>query len=165
MSIDIGNKYHLYGTMLFKLCLVMLANEADAEDAVQDTFLKYMKRNPGFESDEHEKAWFIRVGTNVCRDMLRARKRRPTVDMDEISELIGEEEPDRLEMLEMLEQILVLPQKIRTVIYLFYVEEYKVKEIARMIRASVSAVKMRLSRGRILLKLEMEENTYEKDRY
>lgn len=157
MSIDMGNKYHLYGTMLFKLCLVILTSESDAEDAVQDTFLRYMKKNPDFESTEHEKAWFIRVGTNVCKDMLRARKRRPAVDIDELSEIIGTEEPDRLEMLEILEQILALPLKFRTVIYLFYVEGYKVEEIARMIRASVSAVKMRLMRGRILLKLEMEE--------
>jgi RNA polymerase sigma factor (sigma-70 family) len=161
MSIDIGNKYHLYGTMLFKLCLVILTNEADAEDAVQDTFLRYMKKGPDFETADHEKAWFIRVGTNVCKDMLRARKRRPTVDMDELSDLIGKEEPDRLEMLEMLEQILILPQKYRTVIYLFYVEGYKVEEIARMIRASVSAVKMRLLRGRIMLKLEMEDKACE----
>ena len=157
MSIEIGEKYHLYGNMLFKLCLVILANEADAEDAVQDTFLKYMRKDPEFISSEHEKAWFIRVGTNVCKDILRTRKRKATVDIDDFADLVGTQTTDPLETLETLEQILRLPTKLRTVIYLFYVEGYKVEEIAKVIRTSASAVKMRLMRGRILLKLEMEE--------
>ena len=60
-----------YGNMLFRLCLLTLGNAADAEDAVQDTLIKYLQKAPVFESADHEKAWLITVATNRCRDMLR----------------------------------------------------------------------------------------------
>lgn len=64
-----------YSNMLYKICIVMLCNEQDAQDAVQDTFCRYLEKKPEFKSPEHEKAWLIRVATNISRDMLRFRKR------------------------------------------------------------------------------------------
>jgi len=155
MTVDLETKFNMYGTILYKICIVMMANESDAEDAVQDTFLKYIKKKPEFEGLEHERAWFIRVAVNVCKDMLRARKWRTTVDIDDLVELTRDE-PEPFEKTETFEQILTLPPKYKTVIYLYYAEGYKVEEIARMIGASASAVKMRLKRGRGMLKMEME---------
>ena len=60
-----------YGNMLFRICFVMLGNSFDAEDAVQETFIKYIKTNKSFESEEHIKAWLIRVATNKSRDILQ----------------------------------------------------------------------------------------------
>ena len=155
MTVDLETKFNLFSTMLYKICIVMMANESDAEDAVQDTFLKYIKNRPDFECAEHEKAWFIRVAVNVCKDMLRARKWRTAVDIDDLIELTRDEQ-EPFEKTEAFEQILRLPPKYKTVIYLYYAEGYKAEEIARMIGSSVSAVKMRLKRGRGMLKMELE---------
>ena len=69
-----------YGDMLFRICLVMLCNDQDAQDAVQDTFCRYMEHTPKFRDGEHEKAWLIRVAANRCRDMHRKRLRHPEVE-------------------------------------------------------------------------------------
>ncbi|MBQ8800570.1 MAG: RNA polymerase sigma factor [Lachnospiraceae bacterium] len=135
-----------YGTMLFRLCLVSLGNASDAEDAVQETLIKYIQKKPVFETSEHEKAWLITVATNNCRDMLRFRIRHPVIDVEEIKEYTTEE-PDS----GILEALLTLPEKFRMVLTLYYVEEYSVGEIAKIIGKTASAVKMRLQKGRILL--------------
>lgn len=71
-----------YSNMLYKICIVMLCNEQDAKDAIQDTFCKYLEKRADFANDEHEKAWLIRVATNICRDMLRSRIRHPKVSIE-----------------------------------------------------------------------------------
>jgi len=124
----------------------MLRNDQDAQDAVQDTFMKYMKKAPAFESPEHEKAWLITVATNTCRDMQRLRLRHAHVDADNL--------PDRAAQTQdggILRVLTALPEKYRLVLTLHYVEEYKVGEIADMIGKTPSAVKMRLKKGRELL--------------
>lgn len=133
-----------YGTMLFRICLVSLGNNADAEDAVQDTFLRYIQKAPAFESDEHEKAWLIRVAVNRCRDMIRSR--RPQVDIETVAGYGHTEESG-----EVIAALMTLPDKFRTVLTLHYVEGYKVNEIAKMTGKTPSAIKMRLQKGRALL--------------
>lgn len=75
-----------YGNILFRLCLITLGNASDAEDAVQETLIKYLQKAPEFENAEHEKAWLITVATNKCRDILRFKNRHPVVNIDEINE-------------------------------------------------------------------------------
>ena len=135
-----------YGNALYRLCFVMLGNESDAEDAVQETFIKYMQRAPRFESTEHEKAWLITVASNQCRDTLRFRKRHPQID-SEYLQVLSTNSPDS----GILEALMALPEKFRLVLTLYYVEEYRTDEIARMIGKTPSAVKMRLQKGRRLL--------------
>ena len=72
--------------MLFKICLVLLCNEADAQDAVQETFCKYWQYNKKFIDEEHEKAWLIRVVINRCKDMRRFEKNHPVIDITELSD-------------------------------------------------------------------------------
>lgn len=138
---------HEYGDTLYRICLLMLKNHADAEDAVQETFIKYMQKDPVFTGSEHKKAWLITVSANKCRDMLRKRGR--TVDESEeiLKNIAVDEESSGI-----LEALLELPEKFRIVMTLHYVEEYKVEEIARIIGKTSSAVKMRLQKGRALLK-------------
>lgn len=136
-----------YGNMLFRLCLITLGNASDAEDAVQEILIKYLKRAPAFEDAEHEKAWLIRVATNQCRDMLRFRSRHPVINIEEINEFTGEKSDSGI-----MEALMELPEKFRTVLLLHYVEEYSVQEIARIIGKTASAVKMRLQKGRKLLR-------------
>ena len=135
-----------YGNILFRLCLLTLGNASDAEDAVQETFLKYLRKAPDFENEEHEKAWLITVATNQCKDMLRFRKRHPVAEPEEL-EVFVQESSD----CEILETLMTLPEKFKTVLLLYYVEEYSTEEIAKVIGKTKSAVKMRLQKGRKLL--------------
>lgn len=144
---------HTYGNILYRLCLVMLGNGADAEDALQETLIRYYQKAPRFESAEHQKAWLITVATNQCRDLLRYRKRHPQID-PEILQTVPAEAPDG----SILEALMTLPEKFRLVLTLYYVEDYPISEIARIIGRTPSAVKMRLQKGRKLL-----EETYRKE--
>ena len=138
-----------YSNMLFKICLVMLGGEQDAEDALQDTFLKYISKAPVFSDTEHQKAWLIRVTTNTCNDMGRFRLRHNHVNIDDLSNYYQSEESA-----DILEMVLMLPQKYKIVIHLHYVEGYDVESIAKITGISVAATKKRLQRGREMLKLE-----------
>ena len=140
-----------YGDMLYRICLVMLRNTADAEDAVEETFIKYMLSSPQFNDDEHEKAWLITVAANKCRDMLRSRKRHIT----ERDDILRNYSIDR-ESTGVLEALMEVPEKYRIVLTLHYIEGYKVDEIAEMIGKTSSAVKMRLAKGRELLKEKLK---------
>ena len=141
-----------YGDMLFRICFVMLGNRYDAEDAVQDTFIRYIRKRTAYESEDHEKAWLIRVATNRCRDLLRFRFRHATLELDSISD-----HSTAMEEGEMIEALFRLPPKLKSVMYLYYVEGYRVDEIAEIISRTTSAVKMRLKKGREELKKEYFE--------
>lgn len=132
-----------YGNMLYRICLVSLGNSADAEDAVQDTFLKYIQKAPAFESGEHEKAWLIRVAVNTCKDILKHR--RPQVDIDTVQQSAPQGSDG-----EVMAALMALPEKFRTVLILHCVEGYSVNETAEITGISPSAVKMRLQKARRL---------------
>lgn len=144
---DIEMVMHTYGSMLFRLCLVMLGNTNDAEDAVQETLIRYLKKAPEFHDEEHRKAWLLRVATNQCKDSLRFRNRHPVIDIDEIKEFTDDGEDSGI-----LDVLMTLPDKYRIVLILYYVEEFNSKEIAKIVGRSTSAVKMRLAKGRELLR-------------
>ena len=128
-----------YASELFRLCLVMIKNTHDAEDAVQDTLLSYLQHAPEFESRESERSWLLTVAANRCRDSLRRAKRHPSVSMDELTELGATDEHALV-----LDALMALPEKFRLVLTLHYVEGYSTSEIAGMIGRTPSAVKMRL---------------------
>ena len=136
-----------YGDMLYRICLLSLKNHADAEDAVQEVFLKYFTHAPEFNSENHRKAWLITVALNQCKTVHRQKKRSiPTEpELLKISETVSQENHA------ILDALLQVPEKFRTVLILYYVEGYKIQEIANLIGKSSSAVKMRLSKGRKLL--------------
>lgn len=136
-----------YGNILFRICLIMLGNSHDAEDAVQETFFKYLQKAPEFKEKEHEKAWLIKVASNRCKDMLRFRTRNMETDIESICEFMQDSTDSGI-----LEALMTLPEKYRIVLILYYVEQYKTEEIAKVIGKSASAVKMRLQKGRRLLK-------------
>ena len=135
-----------YGNNLYRICLVTLKNLADAEDALQDTIIRYLQKSPKFESGAHQKAWLIRVAINICRDMLRKRRY-----YDEKVENIPVPEADEQQQAA-LDALLTLPEQFRTLLTLHYIEGYSVAELARILGKTQSAVKMRLSKGRALLR-------------
>lgn len=150
---DIENVVDTYGNTLFRLCLVMLGNPHDAEDVLQETFMKYLQKAPDFREKEHEKAWLIKVASNRCRDILRLRDKHVVYDMESIYEFTQDSSDSGI-----LDALMTLPEKFKIVLILYYVEQYKTEEIAEMIGKSASAVKMRLQKGRRLLK-----EVYKKD--
>ena len=149
----ITRAYDKYAVMLYRLCVVQLGNKADAEDVVQDVFVKYMSVMPCFNDCEHEKAWFIRVAVNRCHDKRRAKFFKTAVPLDSVAQLAADAEPSPVP-----EELAALPEKYRMPIMLHYVEGYSVKEIAELLELTQSAVKVRLHRGRQQLKLELEES-------
>jgi RNA polymerase sigma-70 factor (ECF subfamily) len=144
-----------YSEMLFKICLVLTRNPYDAEDAVQETFLRYLKKPPDFGDEEHRKAWLIRVATNTCKDLLRFKTRHNHANLDDIAEYCA-----KPEQTEVLEAVMALPYKLRVTFLLHYVAGYDVRETAKNLSCSENAIKKRLQRGRELLKIELEGENY-----
>ena len=140
-----------YGNMLFRYALMMLGTVQDAEDVVQDTLLIYWQKAPEFKNKDHEKAWLLTVTANRCRDLLRKRQRRGETLFDSVTE-VTDIVMETAEGSGILEALMHLPEKYKKVLYLYYVEEYRIEDIAGIIRKTSSAVKMRLKKGRQLLK-------------
>ena len=86
INADLEAAIHKYSDMLYKICFVILKNEHDTKDVLQDTFLIYYTKKPKFESEEHRKAWLIRVSQNKCREFLRFHKRHASLSLDKIDE-------------------------------------------------------------------------------
>ena len=139
-----------YGTMLFRYALMMLGTAQDAEDVIQDTLLVYWQKAPVFGDKDHEKAWLLTVTANRCRDFLRKRLRRGEVSMENVAELTALTS-EFSEGSSVLEALMQLPEKYKKVLYLYYVEEYRIEDIAGIVGKTASAVKMRLKKGRELL--------------
>jgi RNA polymerase sigma-70 factor (ECF subfamily) len=135
-----------YGDMLYRICLCALRNTADAEDAVQEVLLKYMTKAPAFDSEERRKAWLIKVAMNQCRTMQRRASRNIPTDPALLHP--PELAPADRRIFRALMQV---KEPFRTVLVLYYVEGYKQAEIAKITGTSVSAVKMRLNKGKKLL--------------
>ena len=143
----------LYADTVRRICMIHLKNYADTEDIFQTVFLKYVLHTAPFDSQEHEKAWIIRVTINACRDLLRNVCRNRTVSLDELIEKSQElSEPGS----ELLEAVLSLPWKYRDVIYLHYYEGYSAPEISRILNRNVNTVYTLLTRARKLLKNRLE---------
>lgn len=152
-ELKLAEKYVAYGDMLFRIAYSSLLSKEDAEDAVQEVFTKYLKKAPSFKGEEHERAWFIRVTVNQCHDIQRRQKVRGYTPLHEMVERpILDEDPDSI-----LEEVLGLPESYKTAILLHYFEGYSVEEIALILKITKSAVKMRLLRGRELLKKEISK--------
>ena len=141
-----------YSPMLYRICVVMLGNEADAQDAVQDTICRYLERRKEFRDGEHEKAWLIKVAQNRCRDMRRFQMRHPKISLEEVT--ASYEDP---EYSQVLVELISLPLPVKEAVYLYYIDGYKTTEVSEILGISVNAVKKRLQRGRKLLRLRLEQ--------
>lgn len=138
-----------YSDTVRRLCMIHLKNEADTEDIFQTVFLKYVLSSASFESEEHEKAWFIRVTINACRDLLRSFFRKNTVSLDQ---LLDQPAPVGEDHREVLEAVLSLPPRYKDAVYLHYYEGYTAPEIGRILGKNVNTVYTLLGRARQLLK-------------
>ena len=140
-----------YATMLLRVAYSQLNNRAEAEDTVQEVLLKYMEKAPIFQSEEHEKAWLLRVTVNHCKNHLASAWFRKRADLDE-----GIPALDNAE-LELVSAVAALPAKYRAVVHLYYFEGYSTKEIAEILHSRPNTVSSRLSRARALLAKALKE--------
>lgn len=144
----IANIYNRQYDTVYRVCFSFMKNAEDAEDMMQETFLKLISSKKQFESEEHEKAWLVVTASNTCKDELRRWKRR----LEYIKSLFQQENVVWKEDDKVLEWVMELPVKYKQVIYLYYYEGYRTSEIASMLHCSESTVRNQLARGRRLLK-------------
>ena len=138
-----------YADTVRRICMIHLKNHADTEDIFQNVFLKYVLSTAVFESEEHEKAWFIRVTINACRDLLKSFFRSRTVSLDTLLDQPADlTENDRT----VLDAALALPPKYRDVVYLHYYEGYTAPQIADMLHKNVNTVYTLLNRAKQALR-------------
>ena len=156
---DVMSAYEKNADLLFRISLGILGNEHDAQDAVQETFIRYMRHVLKFSSFEHEKAWLIRVTENICLDMLRHKKIRNYTPIEEIHSL--EDAAETNNETDVFEKLSKLPSKFKTVIILHHLEGYSVEETSKILGISLSATKMRLKRGREALRNSLEKEDYD----
>lgn len=149
-----NNAAREYRDMVYRIALNALGSPQDAEDAVQEVFLRLYTAEKPFDGREHLRHWLIRVTVNVCKDVLRSPWRRHRVPLEELPD-----QPvfDRPEQASLYREVMALPEKYRTVLYLFYYEELTVKEIAGALGMKTSAVTTRLHRARAKLKEQLTE--------
>lgn len=140
----------IYSGLVYRIAYYQTQSKSDAEDIFQEVFLDYLKSAPEFENEEHRKAWLIRVTVNRCKKLWRTPWRRKTVLVDE-PELC--QSPAEAAV---WEQVALLPQNYRAVLYLYYYEGYSTEEIAGILHLNPPNVRARLTRARKLLKEHLE---------
>ena len=143
-----------YRDRLFAAAFQVCGNAADAEDAAQEALLRYHLSDKEFENQEHIRAWLLRVAVNWAKNISRSFWRRNTLPLEEYMETLTF---DCQESREIFREVMALPEKYRLVIHLYYYEDYSVEEIGRILGIRVSNVKVRLSRGRQMLKATLQE--------
>lgn len=154
MRLSAQETFQAYADRVYAAAYTLLRSPEDAEDVVQDTFLKYCGITKDFESSEHIKAWLLRLAINRAKDIQRQFWRRNVTGWEDYEGSLEFQEPqDR----ELFAAVMTLPQKYRTAIHLYYYEDYSIREIAQVLGSTQSAVKTQLSRGRKILKSMLME--------
>lgn len=154
---EVNRAVETYSNMIRRLCMIHLKNYADTDDIFQTVFLKYVLSSISFESEAHEKAWFIRVTINACKDLLKSFFRSRVTSLDEVLEQPAEIPPDYREV---LEAVLSLPKKYRDVVYLHYYEDYTAPEISEILGKNVNTVYTLLNRSKQALREKLGGDDY-----
>lgn len=155
---EVNRAIEQYADTVRRLCMIHLKNYHDTEEIFQTVFLKYFLSSVVFENNEHEKAWFIRVTINACKDLLKSFFRSRTVPLDE---LLNQTEEPTSDHSEVIEAVLALPAKYREVVYLYYYEEYTAVEISRILGKKLNTVYTLLTRSKRLLKERLGGDEFE----
>lgn len=151
-SLTIEQLVYTYSDTIYRIAITSLKSKADAEDIVQTVLIKYLESNVAFESEEHQKAWLIRVALNECNNYYRSSWIKKVVPLMEWQDGVVQAH----EINHVHKEVLSLPQKYKIPIHLHYFEGYSIKEIASILATKESTIKTWLSRGREQLKVKME---------
>lgn len=148
-----------YSDMVYRMAYSLVKNKYDAEDIYQEVFVRFFSKRPQFQSEDHEKAWFLRVTINLCKNLWKTAWRQKVISLGEdLEERL--EEADSLGTVEekgLIEVVKSLPQKYRVVIHLFYYEELSIEEISKVLKMKPATVRTHLTRARAKLRNMLEE--------
>ncbi len=154
MRQSVQEQFEKYQNNLYAAAFNICKNTEDAKDIVQETFIQYYSLRKEFDNEQHIRAWLIRVAINKAKNINRSFWRKNKRPLEDYMESLTFETPESEEL---FETVMALPEKFRIVIHLFYYEDYAIREIADILKISESNVKVRLSRGRSLLKEKLQE--------
>ncbi len=143
-----------YGDTVFRIAFNYCKNRADSDDIAQNVLLKYYKSKKDFENEEHIRNWLIKVTVNECKKLLISPWRKNTCSIDEAGNKLTFEKQEESDL---YYTVMNLPKKYRVVVYMFYFEDYSVKEISSLLNINASTVRTRLQRAREKLKTNLEE--------
>lgn len=148
---EIAEIYSRHVKTIYRVCFTYMKNSADTEDIVQETFVKLIKSGGVFENEEHEKAWLIRTATNLCKDNLRHwwRKRENLEDYE------NTQGTDNFQVDNTLEAVMSLPDKYKTVVYLYYYDGYNSVEISSILSKPQSTIRNYLHEARNILRTKL----------
>ena len=155
---EVNTAMEKYADTVRRLCMIHLKSYHDSEDIFQTVFLKYVLSTVKFESEQHEKAWFIRVTINACKDFFKDFFRSHIVPLEELLHQQEELTPDNSEV---LDAVLSLPAKYRDTVYLHYYEGYTAAEIAQILKKNKNTVYTLLTRSKQMLKEKLGGDNYE----
>lgn len=127
--------------MIYRIAYQNLYNVFDAEDIMQDVFIQLITKKSIFVDEEHVKAWLIRVTINLCINYKKMLARQSVIPIDDLNVEFTENEKG------ILEELYLLPQEDRTILYLYYYEGYKIKEISKILQQKQNAVNSKLTRA------------------
>lgn len=144
-NVLLGEIYDRQVDSVYRICRMYMKNHQDAADMVHNTFLALLEKQKIFESEEHEKAWLIKVAVNMCKNELKHWRRR-SEDIDGMELPSGDKEDSIMPL------VLQLPDELKIPVYLHYYEGYRSDEIGEMLGISASAVRTRLQKARERLK-------------
>ncbi len=152
---DVKEIYDREYQRVYRIAMIYLRNIHDAQDAVQNVFIKLLEHPKSFEDEEQEKAWFITVTKNYCKDILKSSWKRK-IDLGEIPDMANEEK----EIYDVMTDMMKLPAKYREVLYLYYYEGYSVKDMSEMLDRKESTLQTQLATARKKLKVELEKEGF-----
>lgn len=154
MRLPVQQLMECYQNSLYAAAFNTCQNQMDAEDVVQETFVQYYTSRKEFENEQHIRAWLLRVVINKAKNINRTFWKKNRCSLEDYMETLSF--PDS-QSKDLFEEVMKLPDKFRIIIHLFYYEDYSVREIADILKLSESNVKIRLSRGRALLRNSLKE--------
>lgn len=148
---DTAGAVERYGAMVYRMAYAQTRSRHDAGDIFQEVFLRYHRAAPSFESEEHRKAWLLRVTVNCARSLFTAPWRQRSVPLEDV---YAYTDPAESAVDTALAQ---LPEKYRAVVHLYYYEGYGTEEIARILNRRPSTIRAQLTRARQKLKELLKE--------
>lgn len=157
---EMENIYQRNVTSVYRLCFSYMKNKADAEDVTQETFVKAFTHNVEFQNEKHERGWLLLTASNACKDRL-SHWWRKNMELNDNEGAVREYD---FKIDETIIEIMNLPDKYKTVLFMYYYEEYSTQEISDILKKNKSTVCSLLKRGRELLKKRLTEADYHAQR-
>ncbi len=145
-----------YGDMVLRIAYTYLKNRADAEDIVQDVFLRIIDKKPSFNDENHEKSWLIRATINMCKNKVNLFWNKNKCSIEDVQKFAVSDKYNT--DTSVFQAVMALGEKYRVVVYMYYYEGYSTPEIAKVIGKSETTIRSLLHRARNKLKDMLKED-------